>query len=108
MADPYSSVVGGKLRLKGPSLAIKKKKKRVKKDTTGGLDLVAPTDMLPPPKKDDSRTEAERKFEELQRKRESERLEKMVELTHKQKIQKLNQHLDSLPTHFDIPKVGPG
>lgn len=36
------------------------------------------------------------------------RLEKMVELSHEEKLLKFNTYLSSLSEHYDIPKVGPG
>jgi hypothetical protein len=42
---------------------------------------------------------------EIQKKREQEEVQKSAAEPHKKKIEKLNQYLDSLPVHFDIPKV---
>lgn len=81
-------------------------------------------------------TEAERKFEEVRRKRVStetdqnqyhrplrvienaedhllpsqmhERIRKEAKLSHKEKVDAFNQYLGSLSEHHDIPKVGPG
>lgn len=33
------------------------------------------------------------------------RIQQKAEMTHKQRVEKFNQHLDSLTEHFDIPKV---
>ena len=54
---------------------------------------------------EDTLTPAERKFLEVQRKREKDTISKAAAEPHKKKIEKLNQYLDSLPVHFDIPKV---
>eukprot|EP01094_Clydonella_sp_ATCC50884_P020877 TRINITY_DN4442_c0_g1_i1.p1 TRINITY_DN4442_c0_g1~~TRINITY_DN4442_c0_g1_i1.p1 ORF type:complete len:117 (+),score=37.03 TRINITY_DN4442_c0_g1_i1:191-541(+) len=116
MSEDYDNVVGGALRLKGVPLPDKRKRKKKKKreqlekavelslqkgelDTSGDGEVIIP---------DDPRTEAEKKFEEIQRQRESERLKKEAEKSHREKILELNQKLDSMSEHFDIPKVGPG
>lgn len=54
---------------------------------------------------EDTLTPAERKFLEIQRKREKDVISRAVSEPHKKKVEKLNQYLDSLPVHFDIPKV---
>jgi len=56
----------------------------------------------------DPRTESEKKFDESQKKREKDRVGKIAENSHRRKIEDYNKYLDSLPNHFDIPKVGPG
>ncbi len=50
-------------------------------------------------------TPAEKAFHEAQKKKETEKIKKLASESHKKKIEKFNQLLDSLPTHFDIPKV---
>ncbi|XP_037778872.1 protein KRI1 homolog [Penaeus monodon] len=52
-----------------------------------------------------SYTEAEKRFLERKRKMEAERILKKASLTHKEKVEEFNRHLDSLTEHFDIPKV---
>jgi protein FAM32A len=53
----------------------------------------------------DNRTAAEKKYEEIRQQREEERLKKRAALTHKQKVEKLNEYLASLSEHYDVPKV---
>lgn len=53
-------------------------------------------------------TESERRFLEVQRQRQRDRIEKNLLLTHREKIEQFNDKLEKLPEHFDIPKVGPG
>eukprot|EP00921_Rhytidocystis_pertsovi_P026623 GHVQ01042944.1.p1 GENE.GHVQ01042944.1~~GHVQ01042944.1.p1 ORF type:complete len:176 (+),score=64.11 GHVQ01042944.1:374-901(+) len=53
-------------------------------------------------------TPAERAFKLAQQKREKQRVDKKLKLTHRQRMEKLNEHLASLSEHFDTPKVGPG
>ncbi|SAM83966.1 uncharacterized protein UBRO_06293 [Ustilago bromivora] len=53
-------------------------------------------------------TEAERKFEEVRRKRMQQRIAKEARTSHKEKVDAFNVYLGSLSEHHDIPKVGPG
>lgn len=53
-------------------------------------------------------TEAERKFEEVRRKRMHQRIAKEARTSHKEKVDAFNKYLGSLSEHHDIPKVGPG
>ena len=53
-------------------------------------------------------TEAERKFEEVRRKRMKDRIAKEARTSHKEKVEAFNKYLGSLSEHHDIPKVGPG
>ncbi|TXT14925.1 uncharacterized protein COLE_01118 [Cutaneotrichosporon oleaginosum] len=52
-------------------------------------------------------TEAERRFEEVQRKRREERVKRNVHLTHKERVAQLNARLDSMSEHYDMPRVSP-
>ncbi|RDB29069.1 Protein FAM32A [Hypsizygus marmoreus] len=54
------------------------------------------------------KTEAEQRFEEVQKRRLAERVAKMATKTHKDRVNEFNAHLESLSEHHDIPKVGPG
>ncbi|KAG8932014.1 hypothetical protein FRC03_011411 [Tulasnella sp. 419] len=56
----------------------------------------------------DNRTEAERRFDEIQRQRRAERVAKMASMTHKDRVQDFNKKLEELSEHHDIPRVGPG
>lgn len=53
-------------------------------------------------------TEAERKFEEVRKKRMHQRIAKEARTSHKEKVDAFNKYLGSLSEHHDIPKVGPG
>ncbi|SNX86265.1 uncharacterized protein MEPE_04974 [Melanopsichium pennsylvanicum] len=53
-------------------------------------------------------TDAERKFEEVKRKRMQQRIAKEARTSHKDKVDAFNKYLASLSEHHDIPKVGPG
>lgn len=52
------------------------------------------------------KTPAELAFELVQKKRMMDRVEKKMVLTHKERLQKYNKVLNSLPEHYDIHKIG--
>ncbi|EGO31050.1 hypothetical protein SERLADRAFT_376595 [Serpula lacrymans var. lacrymans S7.9] len=56
----------------------------------------------------DKKTEAERRFEDVQRRRLADKVAKIAHKTHKDRVAELNAKLESLSEHHDIPKVGPG
>lgn len=55
------------------------------------------------------KTPAQRKQEEMKRKRLEERFEKEGGVkTHKQRVEELNRYLSGLSEHHDMPRIGPG
>lgn len=70
------------------------------KETDQGESSVAPSGR--------KMTEAERKFEQVRRKRMQQRIAKEARTSHKEKVDAFNAYLGSLSEHHDIPKVGPG
>ncbi|KAG8759173.1 hypothetical protein FRC14_006498 [Serendipita sp. 396] len=54
------------------------------------------------------KTEAERRFEQIQRRRLLDKVSKMASKTHKDRVQEFNAKLEQASDHHDIPKVGPG
>ncbi|KAL8290000.1 hypothetical protein RQP46_002939 [Phenoliferia psychrophenolica] len=54
------------------------------------------------------KTEAQRRFEEVQKKRLLEKAAKAAAKTHKERVAEFNEKLENLSEHYDIPKVGPG
>ncbi|KAI0964024.1 hypothetical protein AcW1_000943 [Taiwanofungus camphoratus] len=56
----------------------------------------------------DRKTAAERRFEEVQKKRLAARVAKLATKTHKDRVHEFNSKLEALSEHHDIPKVGPG
>jgi len=60
------------------------------------------------PRLEEAKTPAERRFEEMQRQREEQEAKKLSLKSHRERVEEFNSKLDKLPTHFDIPKVGPG
>ncbi|KAK4230454.1 protein FAM32A [Podospora fimiseda] len=147
-SSDYTTVTKGALKLKGtPGITKKKKKKSSKSTTTSDLEKNLSTTgsgseskskspappstteepTIEPNIKDDDnddnhkeKTEAERKFAEVKRKRLKElassndpaaaRAGVRPELlkTHKQRVEELNSHLSRLSEHHDMPKIGPG
>jgi protein FAM32A len=55
-----------------------------------------------------AKTDAERRFEEIQRRRLADKVAKLAKKTHKDRVHEFNTKLESLSEHHDIPKVGPG
>ncbi|CRH02758.1 conserved Plasmodium protein, unknown function [Plasmodium relictum] len=53
-------------------------------------------------------TEAEKAYKLVLKKREKQRIEKILQESYRERLQKFNDNLASLSEHFDIPKVGPG
>lgn len=54
------------------------------------------------------KTTAELSFDLVKKKRILDRIDKKLETSHKEKIEKFNKGLSKLSDHFDIPRVGPG
>ncbi|KAJ5391795.1 hypothetical protein N7509_007285 [Penicillium cosmopolitanum] len=134
-ADDYSTGGGGKLKLKGSKVAdgrVKKKKKDSKKkkeqeqeqgqegknavgndSDNGAVERREGEKSKSPEHERDEReggpkTETERKYEEVRRKRLRERLQRDGVKTHKERVEDLNKYLSRLSEHHDMPKIGPG
>ena len=118
MSDQYAHVVKSSLKwkTKGPADAGVKKKKKKSKESVGdsaklveSLGDVSTSKSVAGSSTQSSmitKTPAEQKFQEMQEKRQMERILKKAEKTHKQRVEDFNkQHLDSLSEHYDIPKV---
>ncbi|GLB35904.1 putative eukaryotic family of unknown function (DUF1754) [Lyophyllum shimeji] len=130
MSD-YDIRPGGSLKLKGGVAEggiVKKKKKKSKSKAdsdkkaddekaktlfreeersmspSGGSSSNSPA----PSSSSSKKTEAEKRFEEVQKRRLAQRVAKLATKTHKDRVAEFNAHLESLSEHHDIPKVGPG
>ncbi len=112
MSDPFASVIGGGLKLKGGlgvAVAGVKKRDKPKKAKPAASDAAA--GEAPPPQLQaalDRRTEAERRHDERVAKEEQRLIAKMAAKTHREKVQDFNVYLSKLSEHHDIPRVGPG
>lgn len=133
----YDNVVGGKLKLKGKALDVKaggvKKKKKNKRtqdqilqvteddNSAGGSteqakdpddqDITDVSKLSGEGKTahyDDHLTPAERRYIEQREKLDVNRLAKISNKSHRDRIQDFNQYLANMSEHYDIPKVGPG
>ena len=56
--------------------------------------------LEPPPTDADRRTAAEKRYDEQMAKREAERIAKMAEKSHRQRVAEFNAHLSSLTEHM--------
>ena len=137
-SSDYATAIGGGLKLKGAGIDKKKKKKKAKsteeaaefsrttstdvakRPTSDGEALTSPSRTpsrsLSPNTAERSmkeaggrkKTEAEKRHDEMRRKRLEERLKRDGVKTHKEKVEELNKYLSGLSEHHDMPKIGPG
>ncbi|POR36795.1 Uncharacterized protein TPAR_03041 [Tolypocladium paradoxum] len=128
-SDDYAAVGGGALRIKGAKVQKKKKKKdksALEKNLSAGDKAVVKEDAAEKRAKsveqedrdDDEasavpKTEAEKRYEEVKKKRLLEMTQAAgvrPELlkTHKERVEELNTYLSKLSEHHDMPKIGPG
>ncbi|KAF7307092.1 hypothetical protein MIND_00502500 [Mycena indigotica] len=118
----YDFRPGGSLKLKGVAdggIKKKKKKSKTKPESEERLkdlireEAVASGSSQPgsgsnspaPSAPSDRKTDAERRFEQIQRRRLSEKVAKVAAKSHKDRVSEFNAHLESLSEHHDIPKV---
>ena len=136
----YVRIMSGGLKIKGGLKKSKKKKKKKKKkkrkrddrddrdadldtrkqsresgdnetgndghiDTIGGRTVDGIYEV-----REDTRTEAEKRFEERYRERllnlEDKKMEKLVTTSHRERVEAFNKYLTELSEHHDVPKVG--
>ncbi|KAH7249978.1 uncharacterized protein BKA55DRAFT_568484 [Fusarium redolens] len=129
-SDDYAAVGGGgALKLKGAKIH-KKKKKRDKTDLEKNLDTgnkddekrkkrrkdeeeQDPHDEDDEDKPEVQKTEAQKRHEEIKKKRllklaESSSARPELLKTHKERVEELNTYLSKLSEHHDMPRIGPG
>ncbi|KAJ5793854.1 hypothetical protein N7457_000453 [Penicillium paradoxum] len=123
MAGDEYSIGGGKLKLKGSKVSggrVEKKKKKSKKKEEATQPKE--TTVEGPERENEGvrseereregdvpgKTEAEKRAEEIRRKRLHERLQREGVKTHKERVEELNKYLSRLSEHHDMPKIGPG
>ncbi|CAK1604447.1 unnamed protein product [Parnassius mnemosyne] len=102
--DEYACVNKSQLKIKDNSGIKKKKKKKSNKGTEKAIENEV-KQQIKQQKNTDAKTKAELAFLKMQEKMQKQRIQQKAEMTHKQRVEKFNQHLDSLTEHFDIPKV---
>ncbi|KAG4079935.1 hypothetical protein HA402_006247 [Bradysia odoriphaga] len=112
MADEYALVSRGKLKLKTDSEIKKKKSKKHNKKEKGKIERGAQEELESIKTTAEEHhsqtrhlTKAEVSYKKMQEKMQEKRIMEKASLTHKQRVEKFNEHLDSLTEHFDIPKV---
>ncbi|RXW24038.1 hypothetical protein EST38_g1848 [Candolleomyces aberdarensis] len=129
----YDIRPGGSLKLKGGVAeggVVKKKKKKSKSKSDSAEKKLDPEQVKELLKSDElvqtssgsgrdtpnlvssstsssRKTEAEKRFEEVQRKRLEQRVAKLAKKTHKDRVADFNKHLETLSEHHDIPKIPP-
>uniref|UniRef100_A0A1A9WA78 Protein FAM32A n=1 Tax=Glossina brevipalpis TaxID=37001 RepID=A0A1A9WA78_9MUSC len=118
MSDEYECAAKSKLKLKNDYGIKKKKKKSKDKDKQKqkeALQRNAEADKADKCQRNfiikhestEQRifTKAELAFKQQQEKIRNKRILEKATTTHKQRVEKFNEHLDTLTEHFDIPKV---
>lgn len=94
------------MKLKSSRTSKKKQKKEKKKSREKERELVDSDDGEARSSRPSKRkTPAEIAFENSKRRKQDKELLKKAEKTHKERILELNEHLDNLSEHYDIPKV---
>eukprot|EP01066_Platyproteum_vivax_P006990 Platyproteum_vivax@DN2624_c0_g1_i1.p1 len=106
MSSPYSNIIKKGLTLKGSGQCKdpKRKKKRSKKLLEN--EPIEEPNEEPSMPDSEGLTVAEKAFRLAQEKRLQERVDKRANLTHRQRMEKFNEHLATLSNHFDLPKIG--
>ncbi|KAJ2655854.1 hypothetical protein IWW48_005327 [Coemansia sp. RSA 1200] len=105
MPDEYDyGAVRSSLKLKKPSGLFKKPKKNKSKKTKSKKHTDASSDT------DGGRTktEAEKRFDDMQMKRKLERIDQLAEKSFGDRVKEFNEKMERTPEHNDMPKVGPG
>jgi len=104
--DPYALAAAGagKLKLKGDG-GIKKKKKKKDKKLLEQVNKTIENEKEEMKPSKSTKTKAELAFLQQQEAMQMKRILEKASMTHKERVEKFNQHLDTLTEHFDIPKV---
>ncbi|RSM15284.1 hypothetical protein CEP52_000857 [Fusarium oligoseptatum] len=113
-SDDYTAVGGGgALKLKGSKVHKKKKKRDKKTDLEKNLDTGKREGPDPDRKKKKNKEVAEKRHDEIKKKRllklaESSGSRPELLKTHKERVEELNTYLSRLSEHHDMPRIGPG
>ncbi|CCI39645.1 unnamed protein product [Albugo candida] len=99
----------GKLKLKRGNLAkvtaSTKRYKKIKKESDRSVAEKKEVNSDDNEIQYKEMTQAQRKHEEIRRKRENEEINKIASKTYRQRVDELNHYLGSLTEHHDIPRV---
>jgi len=107
MSDSYGDSVGGSLKLKGVADGgvKKKKKKRKSKELSSETSSQVAEEVKDEKVYKKVKTPAQLAFDKAQEKRQAKDIMERAKKTHKQRVEELNDRLDLLTEHYDIPKV---
>ncbi|KAL4241836.1 Protein FAM32A [Abortiporus biennis] len=98
--------VGEEARLK--ELEKVMREEEAKSGSSSGSNRESPAAVSSSSSVHDKKTAAEKRFEEVQKRRLAEKVARLVGKTHKDRVNEFNSKLEALSEHHDIPKVGPG
>ncbi|PWZ30738.1 Protein FAM32A-like [Zea mays] len=108
----YQNIVGGRLKLKSKALDVKdggvKKKKKYQREESSQTESDKTGDEGNPHPNYDHLTPAERRYMEQKHKIDMQKMAKVANKSHRDRMQDFNQYLAKLSEHYDISKVGPG
>ncbi|KAG8832470.1 hypothetical protein FRC17_001291 [Serendipita sp. 399] len=88
--------------------ALLKRKDAIEGTSAGGAQRSDSPSGTPGGPSSSRKTDAERRFEQIQKRRLLDKVSKMASKTHKDRVQEFNAKLEQASDHHDIPKVGPG
>ena len=119
MQPKKTNFIGGALKLKNlkPDKTLKKMKKIITSDIKNmkkknGEEKTDPEKLYKIEFRGnidyDTRTEAEKRYDEVKLKRLPEKIHQNISSSFQEKFDNYSKNLSKLPEHFDIPKVGPG
>ncbi|KAI0673315.1 DUF1754-domain-containing protein [Trametes maxima] len=100
--DKEKAASPGEDRLKALERAIQEDEAKAASPSGSGRNSPAATGT------GDRKTPAEKRFEEVQRKRLADKVARLANKSHKDRVNEFNSKLEALSEHHDIPKVGPG
>lgn len=108
--DDYQKVVKTKLKFKGSVLPTKEKSSKKKKSHKDKLEkfIVKPgeeKDYHPVAEAEDTRTYAEKRFDERLKKKEKDFIEKRSKMSYQEVIDEMNSKLEKLTDHNDMPRI---
>lgn len=117
-ADAYSSIVGGKLSLKG-GVDKKKKKKKKREDAEQAAEAAAvaavaasseaaSSSAIAAVSRTAGHTAAEMRHIQKKAQRTIEKIEKGELKSHRERVKDFNDYLGNLTEHYDLPKVSKG
>ncbi|GAA6004942.1 hypothetical protein JCM10207_008458 [Rhodosporidiobolus poonsookiae] len=114
----YKLASSGGLKLKGSGGAVDPTKKKKKKSSSSKKaregdegardDNPVASGSGGSTAASSGKTDAQRRFEEVQRKRLLDKAAKAAVKSHKDRVAEFNEKLENMSEHYDIPKVGPG